>query len=226
MMGPWSDNPLRLLCTWARWLSLRHATINLVNFTIPVLGFAVLILVSPWVKDINTTGEFGIIHQVNGLLQILAPSFVAALALVAGFPGEALDKPMGGASPYIRTDHGDHLPTRRELLGLLFGYLAGLGTLTYLVGGLGMAASNPTPAAAMAGLTSALDGWVGRVLAAVYGAVVIHLFAVTLLGLHFLGNFMAGSRLARSSAPPAPGNGGPRPSASFTPARAPAQRAD
>lgn len=226
MMRPWSDNPLRLLCTWARWLSLRHATINLVNLTIPASGFIFLMLLSSWIKDINTVGEFGIIHQVNGLLQILAPSFVAALALVAGFPGEALDKPMGGTPPYIKTDDGDHLPTRRELLGLLFGYLAGLGTLTYLVGGLCMAASNPTPAAAMAGLTSALDGWVGRILAAVYGAVVIHLFAVTLLGLHFLGNFLAGSRLARSSVPPAPSNGGPHPNAPFTSARAPAQRAD
>lgn len=226
MFGPWSDNPLRLLCTWARWLSLRHATINVVNLAIPAAGVVVSLLISPALTDLNMTGEFGLIHQVNGLLQILAPSFVAALALVAGFPGDALDRPMGGNAPYINTDHGQHLPSRREVLGLLFAYLAGLGTLTYLVGGLAMALSNPSRAAVMEGLVAFADGWVGRTVAAAYAAVVMHLFAVTLLGLHFLGNFLAGSRLARASLPPASGNGGTRPHAAFTPSHAPAQRPD
>lgn len=226
MFGPWSDNPLRLLCTWARWLSLRHATISFVNVAIPAGAVVLGLLISPALSDANMTGEFGLIHQVNGLLQILAPSFVAALALVAGFPGDALDKPMGGNAPYMNTEHGRHLPSRREVLGLLFAYLAGLGTLTYLVGGLAMALSNPSRAAVMEGLIAFADGWAGRVLAAVYAAVVVHLFAVTLLGLHFLGNFLAGSRLARASVPPASGNGGALPHATFTPSRAPAQRPD
>jgi hypothetical protein len=226
MLGPWSDNPLRLLCTWARWLSLRHATITFVNVAIPAAAVVVGLLVGAALADLNMTGEFGLIHQVNGLLQILAPSFVAALALVAGFPGDALDRPMGGNAPYMNTEHGQHLPSRREVLGLLFAYLAGLGTLTYLAGGLAMALSNPTRGALMEAVATFADGWAGRALAAAYAAVVVHLFAVTLLGLHFLGNFLAGSRLARSSAPPAPGNGGALPHATFAPSRAPAQRPD
>jgi hypothetical protein len=226
MFGPWNDNPLRLLCTWARWLSLRHATVRLVNVAIPATAIALGLLLSSALADLNMTGEFGLIHQVNGLLQILAPSFVAALALVAGFPGDALDRPMGGNAPYINTEHGQHLPSRREVLGLLFAYLAGLGTLTYLVGGFAMALSNPNPAAIMRAMVGFADGWAARVLAVVYAAVVVHLFAVTLLGLHFLGNFLAGSRLARASVPPASGNGGALPDATFTPSRAPAQRPD
>jgi len=132
---------------------------------------------------------------VNGLLQILAPFFVAALALVAGFPGDALDQPMGGLPPYLLVAGERYFPTRRELLGYLFAYLAGLSVLTYLGGGTIIAALNPAPNPIALWFAVALNGYLRLCMKAAYGALLIHLFAVTLLGLHFLGNYLASSRV-------------------------------
>jgi len=196
-MKRWQDNPLRLLFTWTRWLHLRHPSIRLVNRTMPLLGFAVCFGLSAVLPNFNLSRDLGFIQQVNGLLQMLGPFFVAALVLVAGFPGDELDKPMGGLPPYLFLAGEEYSPTRRELFAYLFAYLAGLSVLTYLGGGLVIAASNPTPQPVMLWFAGALHGLLALCMKAAYGALLIHLFAVTLLGLHFLGSFLASSRIVR-----------------------------
>jgi hypothetical protein len=189
-MIDWQNSPVRLLFTWTRWLFLHHPTLRLVNRTMPLCGFVIWVAAGALLPTFNMTKEYGLVQQVNGLLQILAPFFVAALVLVSGFPGEPLDRPMGGFQPYLIVAGDHYLPTRRELLGYLFAYLAGLSVLTYLAGGLIIAASNPSPQPALVWLGAAIHGYVAVCLKASYGALLIHLFGITLLGLHFLGNFL------------------------------------
>jgi hypothetical protein len=195
----WQNSAARLLFTWTRWLFLHHPSLRLVNFTLPMCGFVACIVAGVLLPGYNFTKEYGLIQQANGLLQILAPFFVAALALVAGFPGEALDRPMGGVRPYLVVAGDKHVPSRRELLGFLFAYLAGLSILTYLGGGMVIAASNPTAQHVLIWLGTLMHGSVGLCLKAAYGAILINLFGTTLLGLHFLGNFLTSSRIERSS---------------------------
>ncbi|WP_156963866.1 hypothetical protein [Muricoccus aerilatus] len=151
------------------------------------------------VPDINLAHEFGLIQQVNGLLQILAAFFVAALALVAGFPGDALDRPMGGIRPHFDGLDEPIFPTRREVLGYLFAYLSALSIIMYLGGGLILSIINPSQVEILRKILSSTNGWGRLVVAAGYCGMLFHLFGTTLLGLHYLGNFMAGSRLSRES---------------------------
>lgn len=215
-MSFWRDNPVRLLFTWTRWLHLRHPTIRLVNVTMPLGSFVICFGAAALLPHFNLSKDLGLIQQVNGLLQMLAPFFVAALALIAGFPGDALDKPMGGIRPYLRVVGEEHYPTRRQLLGYLFAYLSALTILTYLSGGLIIAASNPVPQAVLLWLARAAHGYVGLCIKGAYGALLIHVFAVTLLGLHFLGNFMTSSMISRDNPDPGwenPGSSSEPPSA-------------
>ena len=140
-MTYWRNSSARLVFTWTRWLLLRHPSVQFVNVTLPTCSFIICAMALLLLPTFNVTKEFGLIQQANGLLQILAPFFVAALALIAGFPGDALDRPMGGSQPYLLVLGEKYLPSRREVLGYLFAYLAALSVLTYLGGGVIMAAS-------------------------------------------------------------------------------------
>ena len=204
MMQRWSDQPFRLLFSWARWLRVKHPTTSLVNLGVPVVSFGLWLAFLWTAPQFNFVGDLGLVVQTNGLLQALAPFFVAALALVAGFPGEALDKPMGGLQPYLLMADDKYYPSRRQLLGYLFAYLAGLSLLTYMVGAFMVAATHPYSLRAIRWFSTGQHGYVASLLKALYGAILIHLFAVTLLGLHFLGNFMSASGLSRASPSPSP----------------------
>jgi hypothetical protein len=187
------------LFTWARWLTLRHATLTVTNLWLPGVGAGIAFAFLVFGPDINVAHEFGIIQQVNGLLQILAAFFVAALALVAGFPGDALDRPMGGIRPHFAGVDEPIFPTRREVLGYLFAYLSAVSIIMYLCGGFMMSIVNPAQVSWLKSFLEFTDGWGRVVVAACYGGVLLHLFGTTLLGLHYLGNFMSGSRLSRSA---------------------------
>lgn len=204
MISLWKGSPLRLLFSWARWLRVQHPTVSFVNRWIPIIGFAVALVFGALVPGINITRELGLVQQVNGLLQMLAPFFVAALALVAAFPGQALDLHMGGLQPSLRMGGEEYRPTRREILGYLFAYLAGLSVIVYLVGGFVVSLCNPTPQVFIRVLNNHLHGWIPYLLKGLYGAVLLHLFATTMLGLHFLGNFLSASQITRAPNPVPP----------------------
>lgn len=196
-----ADSPTALLLSWGRWLRLRHPTLTVTNIRLPLIGLLVLAALGFEFPTVNMTRELGVVQQVNGLLQILAPFFVAALALVAGFPGDTLDEPVGALQPYYMVAGQRIYPSRRATLSYLFAYLAGVSILLYLAGGLAVALSNPRDTSPLAALGLLRGGWISVIAKATYGALVLHVFAVTLLGLHFLGNFMSASKLARSVRP-------------------------
>ncbi len=200
----WRDSPARLLFSWARWLSLKHPTIAFVNTRIPAVGLLGGLSFVTLLPGINFTKELGVIQQLNGLLQILAPFFVAALALVAAFPGEALDRRMGGLQPFTIVEGEHYNPTRREILGYLFAYLAGLSVIVYLAGAVIVAICNPSRPMLVVLLTVTLRGWIPFLMKGLYTGVMLHLFATTLLGLHFLGNFLSASQTARAPSPVSP----------------------
>ena len=193
----WQDNPIRLLFTWTRWRRLRHPTIHLVNVTLPLWAFAIFIAAGAFLPHLNLSHDLGLIQQMNGLLQILAPFFVAALTFVAAFPRSTLDEPMGGVRPYRFVAGEEYYPTRRELLGCLFSYLSALCILTYVGGALLITASNSAPQPMLLSRSGALHDYLGLASKSAYGALLIHLLATTLLGLHFLGNFMTSSTIHR-----------------------------
>jgi hypothetical protein len=157
-----------------------------------------------FVPSFNVAADSGLVQQANGLLQGLAGFFIAALALVSGFPGDALDRPMGAVQPYFMIGAVRVNPTRRELLGYLFAYLVGITVILYFVGALAVAALHPHPQPFMVWLRTAGEGWAGVILKALYVGALLHMLAVTLLGLNFLGNFLSGSVLSRGSAPSGP----------------------
>jgi hypothetical protein len=211
-MTAWHNRPVSLLFSWGRWVRLRHVGLRVVNIYAPVGGFlaaaTVLFLVPGW----TVAREFGIVHQVNGLLQILAAFFIAALALVAGFPTDALDRPMGAVRPKIVLGDGDEIePSRREFFGILFSYLSALSVILYGVGALAMSLAS-SDGAAVAYLRTAGDGWPMFALKAAYVAALGHFLAVTFFSLHFLGGFLSSSRVPRVQPPsaPPPANTAPR----------------
>lgn len=137
--------------------------------TLMVLSAAVLL----WLQAPITT-EKGLLGQINNLLQMLVGFYVASLAAVATFPNVALDQKLKNAK--LR---GENL-SRRRLLSLLFGYLAFVSLILYLLGALGMLVAKPLHAVAVA------YPWIRIGLVCAYVFVFWNLLCVTLLGLYYL----------------------------------------
>jgi len=74
-------------------------------------------------------GEGGFLKGIRELISLLAAFYVVALAAVSTFDRPGLDKPMEGTPPTL--DGKDQ--TRRQYVCFLFGYLAALSFLLFLV---------------------------------------------------------------------------------------------
>jgi hypothetical protein len=74
-------------------------------------------------------GDAGFLKGIRDLIALLAAFFVASLAAVATFARASLDKPMEGTTPQLR---GKPL-TRRQFVCYLFGYLAILSFVLFLI---------------------------------------------------------------------------------------------
>lgn len=197
-MTEWRDRPISQMFSWADWLQVRHPGLALTKLVLPTVGAAAAFVALTLEPGWNIAREFGLVHQVNGLLQILAAFFIAALALIASFPGEALDKPMGGVPPKIvESDGDDYEPTRREFFGIMFAYLSAVCVILYVLGAFAMSAANPTPNAAGLWFATAMNGWLSIAGKAIYAGAVVHVLSTTLLSLHFLGGYLSSSRTAR-----------------------------
>lgn len=140
---------------------------------------------------VNVFGEYGIVHGVNQLLQLLVGFYVAALAAVATFSRPGLDEPTGG-DPLILDQKADDPLSRRRFACLLFGHLAVVGFTLYMIGVLAMAMA-PSLRELLAGLILQVDGVSINVAAVVrivfawlHLVVSAHLFIVTLFGVYFL----------------------------------------
>lgn len=140
---------------------------------------------------VNVFGEYGLVHGVNQLLQLLVGFYVAALAAVATFSRPGLDELTGG-DPLILGNKVDDPLSRRRFACLVFGHLAVVGFALYVVGVLAMAMA-PSIRELTSGLAVQFDGLsvsvpavVRIVFAWVHLVVSAHLFIVTLFGVYFL----------------------------------------
>lgn len=181
------DRPLSILLSWLDWLSVKHWTVQYINWRLaPCVAILSALAVYSLPKSLNLFGEYGLVHQTNGLLQILAGFFIASLAAIATFQRQELDEIMGGDPPKLPKSQGHPFEelTRRRFLCLLFGYLAGASILLYLIGAGSMMAA------------ALLHDWaksapfvhtaIRTFFALVYCLVLAHILITAVLGLYFL----------------------------------------
>jgi hypothetical protein len=145
---------------------------------------------------VNIFGEYGTVHGMNQLLQILVGFYVAALAAVATFNGPSMDEYTAGTPLCLGTEQ----LTRRRFISLLFGHLAVIGFGLYIVGATAMASAAgvhdavgsaaivtpsfgfswlPSVSISVAAILRAVFAWLHFCLSA-------HLVIVTLHGVYFL----------------------------------------
>ncbi len=104
-----------------RYLFIRHdIKIRFDLFWPAILTIATVMLLYFLPKPPLLMGDAGVLKSMRDLIALLAAFFVAALAAVATFARDTLDKPMEGTSPTL---DGKEL-TRRQFVSYLFGYLA------------------------------------------------------------------------------------------------------
>lgn len=131
-------------------------------------------------------GENGIVDIISGLLQLLVAFFIAALAAVATFDRESMDKEMRGHPAVLRRKKTEVILTRRQFVCHLFGYLAFV-SLMLLLSIVLVKIVYPT-------LQNYLE--LGNVLhfktiaMFVFWVVFWNIIITTILGLHFLSNRM------------------------------------
>ncbi|HGW4086770.1 TPA: hypothetical protein ACNIDP_004656 [Klebsiella michiganensis] len=174
-----------------KYLLIKHDDKKWFDLIIPlglagVLSFAYYCLDKPFAL----VASGGLVPQVNSLLQMLIGFYIASLAAIATFGNESIDEIMAGTPPTLKMkQRGEwqEIPlTRRRFLCYLFGYLALMSIILYLVGVL----------ATLLGYSGAdffktLSG-MGRmvilkaVLLFIYLFFLINLVLTTLLGLYYL----------------------------------------
>ena len=191
----------------------RHYTTKIAyDFVWPAIGGSLVaaVALAPGFRansiGVNVFGEYGLVHGVNQLLQLLVGFYVAALAAVATFSRPGLDDPTGG-DPLILDGKISEPLSRRRFACLVFGHLAVVGFSLYVVGLFAMAM-----APSMRDLVGNVTVHIGSVTVAV-GAVMrvvfawlhlvvsAHLFIVTLYGVYFLA-----LRVQTMPSPTRPGN--------------------
>ncbi|MCF3642915.1 hypothetical protein LXM94_23395 [Rhizobium sp. TRM95111] len=122
-----------------KYLRIKHPEKLKFDFVFPLV-FACIFLAPVLSPDFRAAAADGIqlLERSSDLLSILTGFFVAALAAVATFGGDEMDKEMPGTQPVTLTDpfrpHDPERLTRRRFLCFLFGYLAFVSLAVYLVG--------------------------------------------------------------------------------------------
>jgi len=121
------------------YLFIKHKTHAKYSFYIPLLVAALATALFHFASDrVSVFGSSGLFHILVDPMQFLVGFYIAALAAVATFNSGRLDEVMEGTPPRLRIPSGQgstSIPlTQRKLLSLLFGYLAMMALMTYIVG--------------------------------------------------------------------------------------------
>lgn len=168
------------------WWRVRHPAVRALNLAVPglvALAMAALVWLAP--GKVNLFGEFGLVHQANGLMQILAGFYIASLAAIATFNRPGLDETMKGDPPRLKrsgTLKEEEL-TRRRFLCLLFGYLSFAAIALYVVGAGAMIAA---PVMAEAVADAATRTALRAAFIATFGFFLAHAFLATVLGIYYM----------------------------------------
>jgi len=135
---------------------------------------------------VNLFGETGLVAHVTQLLQMLIGFYIAALAAIATFPSKVLDQPFAGDPVKIKVKRKGQqklIPiNRRRFLSYLFGYLAFLSLLLFLIGmSISVLHNNLEALLAKDVVRAIKPGFTF-----VYLFLISNLMVTTLLGLHYL----------------------------------------
>ena len=177
---------ISLLLSPLDWWRVRHPAVWALNWLAPGLaaaGMMAAVYFSPF--KLNLFGEFGLVHQANGLMPILAGFFIASLAAIATFNRPGLDETMKGDPPRLKRS-GALEPeklTRRRFLCLLFGYLSFAAIALYTAGAGAMIVA---PAAAAVLHDEAIRTGARVIFTGAFGFFLSHAFLATILGIHYM----------------------------------------
>jgi hypothetical protein len=135
-------------------------------------------------------GMAGILWQLAGLLQILPGFYIASLAAIATFNKGNMDEYMPEPTPTVNVRVSGHsLPirlTRRRMLSLLFGYLAFMSLILFLL----IITANLLAPSLNRCLPQSLHALAVATFIAIYGLLFWNLISVTLFGLYQLSDRM------------------------------------
>lgn len=170
------------------FLRLKSPDIRWYQWFYPTILFVVAYGGYQWWGDQFLSFDKGkLIADINALMGILVGFYIAALAAVASFSNENLDKVMKGRAPTLLTVRkGNEIKetlTRRRFLAIIFGYCATLAIILYVFGVLQVHLTVTQPAALWA---QAMMSFVGQAAWGLYIWIISSLLVVTLLGLHYL----------------------------------------
>lgn len=123
-------------------------------------------------------GDKGVLKSICDFIVLLAAFFVAALAAVAAFDSETLDREMQGTTPTLR---GRNL-TRRQFVCYLFGYLAVLSFTLFLA----IVAANIVVPSLHVVLSEKALWWTRAITGSIFVFGFWNMIVTTLLGIYFL----------------------------------------
>lgn len=121
------------------FIRVKHNDALTYNLVLPIsLTIILLSLLYSLSNQVNLYGPQGIIHELSSFLLILTPFYIAALAAISTFNGNAaLDEPMKGikAPTLVILVRGTYQITNlslRHFLSLMFGYCSVLSLSLFL----------------------------------------------------------------------------------------------
>lgn len=100
-----------------------------------IMTFLFMMLYIMLPVKIALLGQFGLIVQVNSIIQVLIGFYIASLAAIATFKSDQLDELMHGDPPKLKIRNNKYeLLSRRRFLCLLFSYLVTMCFILYCIG--------------------------------------------------------------------------------------------
>ncbi len=174
------------------YLRVEHAYSRQFNLYIPAALTALFLgLIFGFSSEPNVFGPSGLLSGFSQLLAILAPFFIASLAAVATFAGNAIfDEKFQMEEPVKITILSQgrwverHL-TLRQFLSLLFGYCGVISLLLFLV-----TLVSPIISMGVATALGKASGIIGNLVLIVFSFLFFHMITATLLGLYYLSDKM------------------------------------
>lgn len=174
---------------WAYWF-IKGPGKSVFDWWLPLIfALIVAVTVDASKHQINFFGVGGVVSMLTGFIQNLPGFFIAALAAVATFDRDELDKVMPEPTPsicvYIKGQWARISLTRRRFLSAMFAFLTVQSIFITLVG-IGVVSC--------AGWLNSFDGiglvrrWLSFGGATVYCIFLWQMITVTCLGLYYLGD--------------------------------------
>jgi hypothetical protein len=162
-----------------RYLAVRHEVKRRIDYGWP-LALAALTMGTLWLLPVasQVLGEGGYLKGVRELIALFAAFFVVALAAVSTFDRPTLDMVMEGTPPTL---DGRDL-TRRQFVCRLFGYLAALSFVLFLMS---VAAEIVAPSFRY-WFSPHILWWIRAVLGTLFAFGFWNMVATTFLGIWFL----------------------------------------